>query len=251
GTADGGFVEPVAACTWEAQSVPRAAFLGDYDGDGLPDICIAADSGPGIFRNTGKGRFRAGIAAAGEISYEAKPDVAGGTSIDLNNDGREDLVFFYGYVAPIPFFNRGFQCFGIALEMLLRDTTLPHRDAIMEGQQAGAAGDFNGDGVQELALVTKSGNVLVLHPKLPSESSPSLSVGLPRGVPGPVNVVAYEGEHCVGVRIASASTPAFFGRTRPGPLLLKWRDPDGTEHQKRVVMLKPAHIEIGVILEEK
>ncbi len=87
--------------------------VGDYDGDGRPDVFIVSKTGPSrLFRNLGQWKFedvteRAGLAAStqsgiagairGLFGSEAEADTArshwtqGAAFADVNNDGRLDL----------------------------------------------------------------------------------------------------------------------------------------------------------------
>ncbi len=68
--------------------------IGDYDGDGRPDIFVVSKTGScRLFRNLGNWRFedvtaRAGVGDVGEAAREWKQ---GATFVDIDNDGRLDL----------------------------------------------------------------------------------------------------------------------------------------------------------------
>jgi hypothetical protein len=163
---------------------------------------------------------------------------------DINNDGRQDLAFFYRDIGLQIFFNRGFRCFGYAVELDLIDSGTSDVADINKGQQAGTIADFDGDGQQEVVVVSNAGEVSVLSCKASRQSPLSLSVSLPPKTPGPVNVTAYDGKRCLGTRIVSQAYPAFFGKVNKGPLILKWRDVRGNQTSKQYIVLKPSAIEL-------
>jgi hypothetical protein len=81
-----------------SSAVGGGVCIGDYDGDGLPDICLTRPAGgPQLFRNLGHFKFtnvteRAGLRDDGFWS-------TGATFVDINNDGRLDL-FICTYDGP-------------------------------------------------------------------------------------------------------------------------------------------------------
>jgi hypothetical protein len=133
------------------------------------------------------------------------------------------------------------------VELDIADSDLKAGGPVMAGQQAGTVADFNGDGVQEVALVTKGGDVVILYRDLSRGPKLSLTITLPAGAAGPVNVVGYDGKRCLGARSVSAAVPAFFGKINKGPILLKWRNPGGAEKTKRVILLKSSTVELPVV----
>lgn len=69
--------------------------VGDYDGDGAPDVFVANDAVPNfLFHNDGKGRFTEVALAAGvAVGRDGKPRAGMGTEFaDYDGDGRLDLV---------------------------------------------------------------------------------------------------------------------------------------------------------------
>jgi hypothetical protein len=142
-----------------AGSHPRSAVLADLDGDGKLDLAVAnqADSTVSILLNDGAGSFplprTVGVPAAGPESI-----VAG----DFNRDGHVDLAVSAPLATP-----KGIM-------VLLGSATTPG-DFTLQGTigvgsptstpDALAVGDFDGDGILDLALCDKSlaGTVYVLH----------------------------------------------------------------------------------------
>ncbi|MFZ5494653.1 MAG: VCBS repeat-containing protein [Verrucomicrobiota bacterium] len=81
--------------------------IADYDGDGRPDVCVVAKTGPvRLYRNLGGFRFedatdRAGVAGPGGAWQQ------GAAFADVNNDGRPDLYVCRFNAPNLLFINRG------------------------------------------------------------------------------------------------------------------------------------------------
>jgi hypothetical protein len=241
GKADGSFQPPRTACGARLGESMTAVLAGDFDADGLADALIASSFGCLVLRNLGGGKFAEVLGEAGEVEYNAKPRSGGAMLCDINNDGRQEFVLLYPNMPPQFYFNRGFACFGYAVELELRDSDLKVRDATSSGQQAGAAGDFNGDGATDLAMVSNEGQVWVLFREAVEGPKLGLTVALPPGAPGPVNVLAGDGKRSLGIRVLTpGGVGSLFGKYTKGPLVLEWRLPGGRPQTKRVIVLKPA-----------
>jgi hypothetical protein len=121
---------------------------GDFNGDGLPDLAISGDAAGGPFRvyfGTGDGYF--GNPVAVPTSYT--PDVV--TAVSLNGDEMEDLVLlewntdepfievYLGSAAGPPQFHAHYD-YTVGL--------VTRRDIF--------TGDFNGDGRQDVAVLTQT-----------------------------------------------------------------------------------------------
>jgi hypothetical protein len=78
----------------ETGSIGSGVAIGDYDGDGRPDIFVVGKTGScRLFRNLGNWKFedvteRAGVADKGD---EARVWKQGATFVDVNNDGLLDI----------------------------------------------------------------------------------------------------------------------------------------------------------------
>ncbi len=239
----GAFGPPQTACGARLGESITTVLAGDFDADGLADALVTSSFGCLVLRNLGGGKFAEALGEAGEVEYIAKPRSAGAMLCDINNDGRQEFVLLYPNMPPQFYFNRGFACFGYAVELDLRDSDLKVRDATSSGQQAGAAADFNGDGAGDLAMVSNEGEVWVLFREAAEGPTLGLTVSLPPGAPGPVNVLAADGKRSLGVRVVSpGGAGALFGKHTKGPLLLKWRLPAGRPQTKRAIVLKPTRL---------
>ena len=136
--------------------------LGDYDHDGLPEILVVSRDGvPALYQNLGGGRFTNVLPGSGSFGYISKP---GGTccqTIDINNDGRQDIFMTYAAgLAPQIFFNRGFRCFGLARKMDSQvQGLLPQAGARAAGR---LRGHFTGHNAMDMFLVLNSGELWLL-----------------------------------------------------------------------------------------
>jgi hypothetical protein len=224
------------------------AFLGDFDGDGLLDVfTVCSDGGSKLWSNRGKFAFADTFAMTGELPYKGASGALGGASGDFNNDGRQDVMFFYAAEPPKLYFNRGFRSFGLAngLEVSTNNGMLPKAE---EGQQAGCLADLNGDGVQDMVVILKSGQAWVFYPES-AEAPRNLRVALsPKAPgPGPVTLTAHRGPRCLGAwNLAAGTAEALIGLPEAGPVTLKWQAPGGKPQERKVVVTSKS---VRVVLE--
>lgn len=243
GEATGRFAPGVPAGGVKPGEGLTVTFCGDYDADGLLDLMAAGEQGCSLLNNLGGTRFRDTLLEAGEVEYNSKPNVLGGASCDLNNDGRQEFMLLYARMPLQLYFNRGFRCFGYAVELELAQSDFEAAQAAIGGQQAGTIADFNGDGAQDVAVVTNDGRLWLLMRDAVSGPKLGVTVSPPRGKAGPVRVVGYDGKRCLGARSASAASPAFFGKRNKGPITLNWQGPGG-QRTKQVLVLRPTRLEL-------
>ena len=144
GNGDGTFQSPVE---YAVGLEPEDLTIGDFNGDGKPDVATAnsASSTISILLNNGNGTFQT------HVDYSTGVQPAHIISGDFNGDGKLDLVTLTQA--------------GISLHLGNGDGTFrPHQDYAPTSQGLSlAAGDFNGDGKLDLALTTAlAPQVLVL-----------------------------------------------------------------------------------------
>ncbi|HUU10522.1 MAG TPA: VCBS repeat-containing protein [Phycisphaerae bacterium] len=240
GKGPGEFLPPAKAYEGSLSTAATAVRAADFDADAVLDILLAGREGCFFLRGAGNGTFEEVFAETGEVPRLAKPDAVGAETFDINADGRQDFVLLHPSGGPEPFFNRGFFCFGYAIQVALEESAdLACSDALRDGQQAGAAADFSGDGAPDLALVSRTGEVWVLVRAAEGGTALGVTVALPASAAGPVTVVARDGGRCLGARVVRAGAPAFFGKVDKGPLALKWQWPGEAAGEQNVVVLGP------------
>jgi len=237
GRGRGEFADPVLALRTGLGSQITDAFAGDFDADGLPDLCVTSDVGCALLINCGGKEFVQKQAESGEFAYISKPDAFAGAVCDVNLDGREDILLLYPQMKPLVFFNRGFRCFGHAVTLDLDSCSLGCRDAIAQGQQAGTIAALGRDGQPCLVVATPEGELWQLTRAPRKERPLGLTVAVPNRVAGPVRVVAYDGKRCLGARGVAAGAPVFFPKAEKGPMKLGWQVPGGPPRTKEFTIL--------------
>ncbi|MFI5381682.1 MAG: FG-GAP repeat domain-containing protein [Tepidisphaerales bacterium] len=249
GLAPGSFAPPVKNKVGFGQG-RHGVCLGDYDHDGLPDILVvSAEAVPCLYQNLGGGKFANVLPRSGSFEYISKPGGIYCQTIDINNDGRQDIFVAYDAgPAPQVFFNRGFRCFGLArrLETQLQES-LPQAS---EGQQAGCVADFTGHNAMDMFIVLGNGELWLVPRQV---DDPALAVvaavSARSACAGPVVVTAFDqNKRPLGAWTVSAGEPgAFFGVAETGTLTLKWRWPGGGVQEKQVVVADKA---VRVVLDK-
>jgi hypothetical protein len=211
---------------------------GDLDADGLLDVLTGSEAGCLIWHNEGGGKFVETLAMSGEF-YKTKPNAVGVAVCDFNNDGIQDLVILYRANPPQSYFNRGFRSFGYAIGLNDGENLLPS-----DGQEMGLAGDLNGNGAQDLAVVLPGGEVWFVPNELERELALGVVAALPVETVGPVTIKAWGDEgRCLGAWRAKGGGPgAFFGMNEAGEYEVEFVFQNKSVKRKVLVETKPVRI---------
>lgn len=237
GKAPGRF-EDARRCGVTLGSGTAGAFLGDYDADGLLDIfAVSSDAATRLWNNRGKFEFVDTMAMTGELTYKGGSGAIGGMTGDFNNDGRQDVFFYYASTSPHLYFNRGFRSFGLTNNMdISTNNILPQAE---EGQQAGCLADFDGDGAQDMILILKNGEAWAFYVEAGEGFARCVRAVLSSKGPyiGPLTVTGWRQKRCLGAwNVLAGTSEAFLGREEAGPVILKWQLPGGKPQQKEVLV---------------
>jgi len=148
----------------ETEWLSGGAAVGDYDGDGFPDIYVTRVDAPGIlFRNRGDGTFEDVSAAAG---LDALPLASNGAAFgDIDNDGDVDLyVAAIGELRFYLFINEG----GAFVEQAVARGAAVE-DGLWHGGYGVSFGDYDRDGwldIHVCELTWQSGGEGNAHTRL-------------------------------------------------------------------------------------
>jgi hypothetical protein len=152
GNGSGGFTVSTGS-PFAAGMEPEAVAVGDFNGDGIQDLAIAnsGSSNLTVLLGNGSGGFAAATGSPFAVGAHADSVAVG----DFNGDGIQDLAVANGLDnSATVLLGNGSGGFATASGSPFAAGTYPLSVAV---------GDFNGDGIQDLAVASQSsGNVTVL-----------------------------------------------------------------------------------------
>jgi hypothetical protein len=214
GDGHGGFGSPSALTGIPVTAEPNTVAVGDFNGDGNPDLAVLDETGGNvlIYLGDGHGGFTAGTPVA--LGGSGEQHLALG---DFNGDGRQDLAVSNGGNVSVALGN-GSGGFGTPANFALGGTGYGI-----------AVGDFNGDGRPDLAVAIEGSgtgvSVLFGNGDGTFQSHQDLSAGsTPVGVAGPdlngddqpdLVVTNNTGSNALAVLLNTRSPSLAFG---PSPL---------------------------------
>jgi len=141
--------------------------VADTNGDGIPDLIASTPEGMNVQLGNGDGTFR-----PGPISFTSATGTVTFITADLNGDGRIDLVLTYGDNVVVSLGNGDgtFQK-GAVYKITYDDGYNESYDLLV--------GDFNGDGILDIATAGQSGIWLLTGNAGGTFNSGVLAVSLP------------------------------------------------------------------------
>ncbi len=200
---------------------PTGVAVGDFNGDGKPDLAVANGDSVAILLGNGDGTFQAAV------DY----GTAGGTSAvavgDFNGDGKPDLVVSNSVDSSVSIFlNSG-------------SGTFPTRKDFATGAYptSVAVGDFNGDGKLDLATsecgatpncAGGSASILLGNGDGTFQAHVDYTVG---GYPLALTVADLNGDGFLDLAVANSNST---GGTAPGSVSVLFGNGDGTFQTQQV-----------------
>ena len=138
GNGDGSFRTPIPVASG---SYVSSVAVGDFNGDGKPDLVVETGGGASILFGNGDGTFQLPVAVT---------NISAGLVSDFNNDGKADVAWPNGPVVSVALGNGDgtFQA--------------PVGAAVPSSFGAIAVGDLNGDGIPDLVEAASRTGVYVL-----------------------------------------------------------------------------------------
>ncbi len=184
GNGDGTFQ---TAVDYKAGTGPQSAAVGDFNGDGVPDLAVASNGSNtvSILLGKGDGTFRPAV------NYPAGQGASSVAVGDFNGDGKLDLVVGNVAVGSVSvLLGKGDGTFQAKM-----DTAVPF------GALGVAVGDFNKDGRADVAVVSLLG-ISVLLGKGDGTFQPPATNGTRSGL-GNVVVADFNGDGNVDLAVAN------------------------------------------------
>jgi len=153
GHGDGSFAAPVQYPTGPMVLSPpyHNVLVGDFNGDGKPDLAVATDNGVAILLGNGNGTFQPFSVVTSLVSFDPGDDLV--ALADFNSDGKLDIIKSTQTGIINVALGNGDGTFQQALGFQI--------PAILNTESA-VVGDFNGDGKPDLAFASQSSDVVTI-----------------------------------------------------------------------------------------
>jgi Bacterial Ig-like domain (group 3)/FG-GAP-like repeat len=159
GKGDGTFTFKAMSLTLDY--FPTSVVVGDFNGDGILDLAFSDLNGVEIALGNGDGTFNETPASPIQVPNELYSLQVG----DFNHDGKPDLAGLDNYSDQIVLLlGAGDGTFAVT-------ATTPIVSTDFVGPFQIAAADFNGDGVPDLAMLTKNVNTASILLTVPTETA--------------------------------------------------------------------------------
>jgi hypothetical protein len=200
--------------TFAVGTQPHAVAVGDFNGDGKPDLAVAntgSDTVSVLLNTTAMGATTPSFAAQQTFAVGTAPDgVAVG---DFNGDGKPDLA-----VA-----NSGSNTVSVLLDTTAMGATVPsfavqQTFAVGMNPVSVAVGDINGDGKPDLAVVNSGSNTVsvLLNTTTMGATTPSFAAQQTFSTgtqPSAVAIGDFNGDGLPDLAITNAGTSTMMGMT--------------------------------------
>ena len=214
-----GDMSGLAMHDWDAMAAMGVDW-GDYDRDGLLDLCVSdfSHQSYAIFRNLGNSLFESASDATGISGPTYLPLGFGSKWMEFDNDGYVDLTFVNGHVyeqAPeiekgttyrqpvMLFHNQAGRTFRDLVPGMAADIARP-----LVGRGS-ATGDFDNDGRMDLLAVDHEGPLLLLHNRTENDNhwiKLDLRGDCPNHFAFGARVIAHKGEEVWINEVSAASS---------------------------------------------
>jgi hypothetical protein len=199
GKGDGTFTAKPMSLTLDY--FPTSVVVGDFNGDGVLDLAFSDLNGVEIALGKGDGTFNETSASPIQVPSELYSLQVG----DFNHDGKLDLAGLDNY------FDRIVLLLGVGDGTFAVTATTPVVSTSFVGPFQIAAADFNGDGVPDLAMLTKGVNTASILLTEPTETATATVNGIAPVGAGTHNVDAsYAGDSNYNA-VTSSTIPLIAG----------------------------------------
>ena len=213
----------------------RGLAFADFDLDGDLDVFVPGPGRPGLYRNTGDGKFSDVLDTAGDLARERRASSAAAWG-DVNNDGTPDLFVCHPDAASRLYLGDGRGKFS--------DVTTRVRPGGFPACVAASFADVDADGDLDLVMNQKDRTSVVLNDLDIAEGRSALLVDVQaaKGVTGAVVRVMDDAGRPVGLRELTGAEGcggqpapvAHFGVKRGGTVKLSVGLSDGRFAERRV-----------------
>ena len=236
----GAFAEPVVAPVRLVEN-PGAILAADYDLDGRIDLLITGETGISLVHQDHDFSWVDATHITGELWRHANATgdrITAVTPADINADGRPGVALMLPDANPMVFFNRGYAVFGLAMDLVLAESSLENAEHLMHGQTAGLMADLTGNGTQDLLTVDPQQHIWLVRGHTGGEPGLWLTLYVPDGVSGPRTVTVTVEDRVAGMYVVRPGVPAVIGCRWQGPVDLSWVEPDGSPAAQQVIVIE-------------